>query len=171
MLSGTTVRGLTGNNSRWSMLNLMKSIFLLETFLKRSLKKPTMRNSPGQWRYPKPIENTLQCHTLDRPCRLHVRTRHQNHLVIEACLPSLTWKSFLLNGDLDQPDVIDLHFVVLFTHRSLLVAFRVKFIWVLPVKWVSAGFSVGRNDSAEARVPGAKRLFAIVSLYWYYWSV
>src|SRR5215831_502172 len=37
MLSGTTVCGPTGNNSGWSMLSLMKAIFLFHTFLKRSL--------------------------------------------------------------------------------------------------------------------------------------
>ena len=67
-------------------------------------------------------------------------------------------KVFLAEGTLGQPDLLDLGFVVLFTRRSLLVAFRVEFIWVLPVKWVSAGFCVRRDNSAKTRVPGAKRL-------------
>src|SRR6266702_3205078 len=54
MLSGTTVDGPTGNHSAWSMLNLVKAIFSLHTFLRRSLKKPMVRNSPAQRRYPKP---------------------------------------------------------------------------------------------------------------------
>src|SRR5215469_16592220 len=54
MLSGTTVAGPTGNNSAGSMLSLVNAIFSLHTFLRRSLKKPTVRNSPAQRRYPKP---------------------------------------------------------------------------------------------------------------------
>jgi hypothetical protein len=58
-------------------------------------------------------------------------------------------KVFLAEGTLGQPDLLDLGFVVLFTRRSPLVAFRVEFIWVLPVKWVSAGFNVRRKNSTE----------------------
>src|SRR5438128_7091375 len=54
MLSGTTVLGPTGNDSAWSMLSLVKAIFSLHTFLSRSLKRPMLRNSPAQRRYPKP---------------------------------------------------------------------------------------------------------------------
>src|SRR5438270_6519461 len=54
MLSGTTVAGPTANDSAWSMLSLVKAIFSLHTFLSRSLKKPMVRNSPAQRRYPKP---------------------------------------------------------------------------------------------------------------------
>ena len=128
MLSGTTVAGPTGNNSAWSILSLIKAIFSLHTFLKRSLKKPMVRNSPAQRRYPKPNGAYPACRTLDRSDRQHARTLRQSTVGYRSLPAVLDLKGFPAEGALGQPNLLAPGFIVLFTRRSLLIAIRVEVI-------------------------------------------
>src|SRR2546422_3131523 len=91
---------------------------------------------------------------------LDTRVHGAKGTVGDPSLPAvLDSKGLPAEGALGQPDLLAPGLVVLFTGRSLLIAIRVEVIGVGPVKRVSAGFRVRRNDGAEASVASAKSLF------------
>src|SRR6266700_6806621 len=106
----------------------------------------------AQWRIPGLVAD-------GRGLLVDTRVHGAKRTVGYRSLPAvLDWKGFPAEGALGQPDLFAPGLVVLFTRRSLRIAIRVEVIGVGPVKRVSAGLGVRRNDGAEASVPSAKRL-------------
>src|SRR5437764_10824070 len=107
----------------------------------------------AEWRIPGIVAHGIG---LVVDTRVHGAKRTVSYRSLPAVFDS---KDFPAEGALGQPDLLAPGLVVVFTRRSLLIAVRVEVIGVVPVKRVSAGFRVRRNDGAEASVPSAKSLF------------
>jgi hypothetical protein len=107
----------------------------------------------AKWRIPGIVAHWIG---LVADTRVHGAKRTVGDRSLSAILDS---KDFPAEGALGQPDLLASNFVVLFTRRSLQIAIRVEVIRGVPVKRVSAGFRMRRQNGAGARGPSAKSVF------------
>src|SRR6266567_6371052 len=109
--------------------------------------------SEAKWRIPGIVAHWIG---LVVDTRVHGAKRTVGYRSLPSVLDS---KGCPAEGALGQPDLLAPGFVVLFTRRSLLIAIRVEVMRIVPVKRVSAGFQMRRNNGAQASGPSAKSLF------------
>src|SRR5947209_3413410 len=107
----------------------------------------------AEWRIPGIIAHWIG---LVVDTRVHGAKRTVGYRSLPSVLDS---KSCPAEGALSQSHLPAPGLLVLFTRRSLLIAIRVEVVRIVPVKRVSAGFQMRRNNGAGASGPSAKSLF------------